>query len=674
MPSTLGITGTARTLLVSGVGMMGTSAADRTSVSASDVGGSGAADVSVCGPWFDATRRNGCRVLLGTSLEDISGLLGSVEITAEVGTIPRTATFELLDSRAAYFVSDSFSRGGQPVQIWMRVNEGGEWLAFQGLTEAASNEGPYCPRATFRAVSVSATFVYGAVGCIQELPFAGRTRANLLEEFADSAGTPLTIAAPSSTISKAVDLSGLSVGELLERWGLVEGWYIRESSDGGVEILDEETFLLAVPSVNLTPDLYLSVREDPPNRPATEITVSGTRPAIGTQAVEGGVLASADPPITETSSETWTDADGYHWSRDTVTITRFGAVQSEKIEEWSDVPLAGVTPIVIGMRPSRTETIDYTYATVSVALPSGPVLVPTGQLTEIVRSVASRYSRLSSVGYTWSDGTVRLNEFESMMETERETTTFTYGSAPGCERTSVTVTLESFYNPLYVTGYDFVDGTHRLYEFYSFMEISRTTQTFASNRNTVEAGAALEIRLTETATLKKWDGKPNESYRVTRNTVTVQSGKPGGTTHQVRVTDSDMSRNSISTVAGSMTLPETYAIDVPVYSEQLMTFTLSILRDIYPLVRSLASNEDAETFAELERVARRQARSDCAVRLTVSAPSLPSLNVWDWVSITDEARNLDEKAGYVEKIAWRLDLLNGWSGMDIVLVIPPEDV
>ena len=79
---------------------------------------------------------------------------------------------------------------------------------------------------------------------------------------------------------------------------------------------------------------------------------------------------------------------------------------------------------------------------------------------------------------------------------------------------------------------------------------------------------------------------------------------------------------------------------------------------------------DAESLADLTAVARRRFRDSMSPRVTILHPALPLLKLYDVVTVTDPARELDEKVGYVSAYRLNLDPLNGGLRQETTVVFP----
>lgn len=433
------IQGTATTTLVPGSGLTGWASCDSSDLSA-DLTGTTTTDYTVVAAWTSTDRTTTVKVLVNG--ETIRGLMGDVVIERNTDSIPATATFTVADPRACMMASDSIIRGAQPVEIRLYC-DGQEWVAFRGVIESVSNEDHYRPRASVKAVSVSAeVFVHNTAGCVRATPFSGQTRAALLEAYAAAAGVTLDMTGvPSRTLLRLpVDISGVTIQDLLLRWGELEGWYCRETLDGELEILTEAEVVGARAKWDLLESAYLSLREDGPNRPITVLSIGGSQITLAREGYEA--------PVTYCSIATSSGPGGETKRIVTDATYQYGVLLSSTVTEFGIYAPKGITLLTETFRMIARTSDTYTYAMTAV----DGVYIPTTQLLSSSHVVEGWYSPLAAIGpgYQWTDGSHHAGQYETFRVTGETDLTQTYSAADApipCRLTGKTEVAKGYYAP-----------------------------------------------------------------------------------------------------------------------------------------------------------------------------------------------------------------------------------
>ena len=355
------VAGTATKILEEGVGVSGTAQVSGGTFVA-DAEGTATADYRLITPWVMSDRAT--TVAVKISGIAITGLVEAVSIEESTSTLIRTATFTVVDPRACFSVVGSIVRGALPVEIYLTCRDStdtSEWLAFTGIIESVSDSDAYCPRATIKAVSPSAA-LYGrsTAGCLRTAPFAGKTRAQLLVQYAASVGVTMDMTGlpAGAIVRQPVDLSGMTIEALLLRYAELEGWYPREDEDGTIEILTESEVVAGRWKLHLGEDRYLSLREDLPNKPTTVLSIGGAQ--------IGEMTMRAEPASIATSLKDWTDAEGVRRATMTKNTSQNGTVMQSVSEEWADYSIKGYTNRPAAWMRVKRETVDYRYTMVEV--------------------------------------------------------------------------------------------------------------------------------------------------------------------------------------------------------------------------------------------------------------------------------------------------------------------
>lgn len=282
--------------------------------------------------WLHHDRRLQIRVLLGPLLTDVTKwVTGPISIDRSTDSLVTTASVPFLNSKLPWFVAGSYSAGPQRCEIWARVvtADGNEWQrCFRGYTEAPDNSGAILPFGTLRAVSDAGRWANRS-GCLLLSPFAGETRKDLLETFAANAGFTLTTSGSvtSATVKRPLDFSGITILDLLKRWGPVDGWMWREV-ETGVELvpLEDIAGTAATPAWAFTAGDYYSLTEAPPSRPVTVWVITAQEPALADDGTD---------ITTEVFDGTGTGKTV--WRRD---ISN-GIMTKEVMERWEDYVVKG---------------------------------------------------------------------------------------------------------------------------------------------------------------------------------------------------------------------------------------------------------------------------------------------------------------------------------------------
>lgn len=669
--------------------------------------------------WHPGDKITRVRVLMGPGLEEVAGLIGTVEITETEGTPIQTASFTIVDTRAAYMDPASWAYGGQYVEVWVSCGTpaGREDVClFQGYTEASSNEDPYVPKATFRASSLSRAWGErgGNAGCIRVPPFSGYSRMELLQSYAIQTCTPLTTytGPTGSIVFQGVDIQGLSLIDLAQRWAEVEGYYVRETS-GTLELVPETSVLgsSATSVYDFDEDNYLSVREDPPNRPVTTVVISALLPDL--DAIDAG-------PSTETDTAEGTDSEGYSWRVITTRTIDDGVLLRTVVESYSTrAPYGWPTSwLWLGLGLVGRVTTVNTYTQVSVPVEAKAALTfeeaisgdwteaasgkwlryesrNTAQLLTTTVTTEGYYAPIADIatGTAWSDGSHHTSAETSWLTTSIISTVQTWRasstSADACSLATRTVTKQAYGSKADASVSIWDNGEYRsgIVGLANPYEEFGTTETVAERYWDNSADTArTDYRTYYEVRKSGWrlSGyedigggvlKPNEAFgdiEVTRTERVAMSGDRYRETTSKRTLSSYEQDDRI--VTGTMPDIPQSSPSVPQHAMRAATATLSALTDVYVDVRKSESNPYAETEEEIVRVAKRLLRDSLAVKEVVASPMIPLLRVFNPVTITDPCRQLDGTQGYVSEIRRTADVLNGWLGQETTIKLPPPEL
>lgn len=180
-------------------------------------GGEATIDGTTAYAWNAAGRMTDVRVLVDG--EDVSGLIGLVRITDQEDTPGLSAEFELVDARNAALHPESFALGGKPVEVWVTVRSktGKDTrCVFIGTTETPSNDEPYCPHATYRAIGLGSLWLETEV-CTRLPAFSGLRRFNVLRDEAADRGLTLSTTIEGAELTKPWEFVGTKFWDFVQR-------------------------------------------------------------------------------------------------------------------------------------------------------------------------------------------------------------------------------------------------------------------------------------------------------------------------------------------------------------------------------------------------------------------------------------------------------------------------
>lgn len=673
MPIFWGLSGTATTSRTETALLSGT--ATVTATPSVYVSGTGTVDRTQLAAWAAQIRRTATRVLMGDEAEDMLRLRDAVTVNVGSDSPVATASFRLTDERCAFFASDSIATGGVPVTIRCRIATDvadADTEVFSGLTEGSSNEDHYVPTAAIQCAGNGSEWI-DSQGCIALAAFGGYTRLAVLQAFATAAGidsTRIHGGEGSGTVYLALDLSGLSVWELARRFAEIEDWYVREM-DGDLYLLPARQVVgpEAAPIFDFTPSNYFSVREDPPVRPVTRYVLS-------TVGVPEEILTGGTEEVT-TEIQGGTTALGMAWETRTTTTTINGATTSQRIEEWRDAAIPAETPGASAFRLWRlTET-----TTVWGAVTVDGVSLRTARLVSQDTTVHEWYSApcRTADGYVWTDGSRHVAATATWQITETRSDTYTY-DADSCLLTSKVSRFGGWYSELWQGGAVYDDGKERADNAYYWRAGTGTPpyklieETYAE-----ETSDTLRAVSSETVT-SEWHLPPGAigdevwseaSGSKTRWSTTPGSGVVSEANWEFFVDGS--TQYASKSYAGQLPALARASADVPQYRTVPYVLTATSEGDRYAVTQATETVFDAESIADLTVVARRRFRDSMSPRVTILHPALPLLKVYDVVTVTDPARALDEKVGYVTGYTLTLDSLNGGLRQETTVAFPlPE--
>lgn len=634
-------------------------------------------DRAVLTAWAAQARRTATRVFIGEDAEDLLRITGDVSVSLDEGSLIATASFQVVDPRCAFFHEDSLVTGGIPVSIKVRVatdDATTDTTVFRGATEAAPSDGTHVPRATIACAGEGAEW-HAEKGCLYLKPFAGVTRLEALQAFAESVGIDPDRIRGGDAWGQArlgLDLSGLSPAALAGRFAAIEDSYLR--LDGpDLEILPARDVVGpdAEPVFAFIPRNFFSCSETPPNRAPARLVLS----SVG---IPEEVLSGGTEVVTPTI-EIRIDPDGTREQTTTVTTTVNGVVICQRAETWRDAAIPGVTPSAVAWRLWRLSETEATWETVVI----DGVELRTGRILSERTTVREFYSppcRTTS-GYVWSDGSRHLDSLAQWAVTADQITTYGYDST--CLLTSKTINAGEWYSPLASSGHTYENGDVRADTAYQWIApddaqpLNRTTETYAEEETDSLKAVSVSSRvygyripLGSTAT------PPEEEWLEISGRDDRWETVPGSglTMHAWTIYNEDGSRESKSEPASAMPVLVRSDAELPQYQTRPIV--------LEALSAAGASGEQAppetiwgaETIDDLIRAARRRFRDAKASRFTIRHPALPLLRKYDVVTVTDPTWQLDVRKGYVGSIRLTLNVSStGKLLQETTVVFPPPE-
>jgi len=622
--------------------------------------------------WGAQTRRTATRVFLGAEGEDLARLQGDVSIDMDAGSPVATASFTLTDERCAYADADSIATGGIPVSIRCRVSIPGataDTTVFRGLTEAAQSGGAYIPTAQIQCAGEGEEWLTEK-GCLSLSAFAGYTRLEILRAFAESVGIDpdrITGGDDSRTPQLPIDLSGLSTWELAQRFARLEDWYVR-CVGGDLEILPARRVVgdAAESIFDFTPSNFFSTSENPPNRPTTRLVAS--------------TVGVPEEILTNTTEETTaqiqggTYADGTDWETRTLTTTVNDVVIRQRIEEWRDAAIPGVTPSDVAWRLWKLTETESTWGTVIV---SG-VSLRTARLTSQTTTVTEWFSApcRTASGYVWADGSRHIDNLASWQVTSESVTTYTYDT--DCLLTSKVTNLGGWYSEIVAVGQTYDDGSVRADNSYQWtaadaaQPYQRVEETFA------EESSAASHSVSIASVTSRWYTPPGlavEAWGEAEGESTLWTTVPGsGVIGEATSTFAADGSSEYSSRSYSGELPVLTRASASIPQYRTVPLVLEATADTgSPAVAPVTETAwGAETIdPDLATYARRRFRDEHSRRVTVLHPAIPLLKLYDVVTLTDPKLQLTAEKAYVEKIRLTLNASNtGRLAQETILVIP----
>ena len=639
--------------------------------------------------WTARARTIETAVLLGPAGQDItSAVRGTINLERSTSSTVMTGTLPVKASQLAYFHANSWALGPQQIQIVLRARAGGtstwtDWLTlFNGVAEAPSNAGRWQPSGTLRLVSHSYRWANAPL-CVMIPPFSGLTRQDLLQQAIDTAGLGLTVSGswPSGRVlTRPMDWNGQTLVQLLSRLCELEAGGYRETA-GGLELFDlADCWGPAVTPLWEVEADYYSPAETPPARPVTMWIFSGTEPKL--------------PDDGTTTTELPDDPEDPTGPRTVKTVTVTDGAISQEIEERYDLySPRGVTPGAEEVRLVRRVTIALTHA-------RNADLRPTGRLTDKITTVEEWKGIYTATGdspnYTWADGQFSSEDIETFRTVRTITETYTY-NADTCALEDITIETEEWFAALSETAFTdpevtWPDGSLRIQDAELFELRSRTKsrEGFQLPADPWNPDLSNYFGLGSSGGRVRWrfDGSErcaatyaNSQARRDYQRATAWIETPDGLSHQewVREWPATAATGPIPLTLGEeagtsglapaetwkpvpepIPAPPIESGTAPLYALRPWVTTFTITTRHPANIPAPEELLDAETVEEGQRAARYRARQQFAdtLHLECSRPD-PSRRPWDPITVTDPARNIAARQGWVRSQKFQLEPMRG---------------
>ena len=668
------------------------------------IGGNASVDVTTAQAW---TSREWGRVRVVIDDEDITSLVGDVTWERSADRAGHLAAFTLADERVAYAHATSFSNGSKAVRIYRyTASRAGsdEVLVFQGRTEAPGNSEPILPTGTFSCISDAAAFDEPRA-CLRYAAFAGKTRAELLDELAASVGLAVTIPTGwgETVVRKPVEYVNVSVFDVARRFCELEGGWPRSTVDGQLEIVPEdEVYGPAIWSFDESNSFTPS--EEPPQRPPTRWVLSGTGIASD---YSGDETTGAAESIVETVTGTAT-AETRTVLKDSgsgVNYTYLGArgQVEEIVEEYDTFAVLGTVVNADAFQLKKRTTTLTRFRTYGYQGKGR-----TSQVLERTTIVEEWFSPLAEKdGNLWTDGSHHFDTEQTFRETQRTVEEWTWIASTDedrpCELDTKTTLVTGYYAAKDggITGEwgRAIDGTETYTEdtskawddgnSYSYgLTGTPTMRPTAYSEETWEESAFGGRRtVTQRIEVSGWsetrgeyrgpyDGINNRQYRYgpteeydilgTNMKRWIQSAVDGK--HVVQTANYDGTYSSEEADGDVPDIPRSDG-STPAYQQDVMTLDATDGDSAYPYLVESETIPEAESVEELEAVWARRMRTARAVRHTIPAPDEKWLNVGSSVAETDAARSMTAWVGPVEQMRVGVDVLSGMGVAEIVVAL-----
>lgn len=650
-----------------------------------------ALDASVLAGFSGRTVWRKSKVEIG--YEPVLPLVGTISIDESVENPISSASFEVLSNRVAQNDPAPWGWGDQAASITLYAGKKpatmAEWLAFEGWTDSRSNGGLYKARGSFRCVGLAASWA-GTPGCIRVGPFRGMTRGALLAAYATSVGTSIAnddIADLGAVVSRPVEINGSTLLEVAQRFGEIERWIPRVTTEGALEIVTFDSILTDEPVFTFDPTNYLTIEEQPVESPPTKLVLSGSFIPDSIRLSTGG----AETVRTETAG---TDGDGLPTLIITDVTTTTGIVTAVRVEEKRTFARDGRTAeaAVLQTYSVVEEVWRYQYADLGDGIDR-----PTTQLrqyekhTWLVTGVPCKVDYV--LGNLWLSGGWYVGTRASLVKVGMTTIENEWNPASSavsaCGLAHEWVIEYALYSKLAgaISGYFYLDGSEREDPEYIFQAVRLEETTWRDFRDRTTPEVQRETWLHSLKVDSVYGGEILVKADWKLETWTMEAA---GATHRHRIVGTSSVPGAALWGGGFSTTssitPVDEVIDGPLLGPPVGSTDSALLRqtvevhvydwsELLPFVPRTESEtlEFAETPAELDRVAEWRMLIARCEKFVIRHRLIPFLKIGSPVLVTSAPRSIIERRGIVWATKRTVALPDQATSQETLVYVLPED-
>lgn len=655
-------------------------------------GGGLTVDRSTYLAWAARDRKVGALVeVIG---DPLTGLYGEVQIGYSLKDPVRHAQFNVADSRVSRYAPVSLADGDKDVTITLYAGPSSSiqaWEAFFGHTDGDTNDGPYLPRGTFRAITYAGDWI-GRPGCVRSTGFQGTRRGEIIYRYALSAGIPIDPAIQylGRIVSRPFEYNGVPILDLFERLGEIEGFFPRITADNVLTFISDRYVFTGEPVFAFTDSNVFNLTDEPPQHPPTTFVLSGSRM---TQESLGDATQN-----TVVSTVAGVDATtGYPFATITTTTSERGVVLRTVIEEYETYQRDGVALGPLDYQLRRKTEIENTWVRQT------PLYYEMyGRLTtQLSRRVQRVYDTTgvpckAAIGYAWTGGGTFTTATAALLLIQETAWDVTWNEdvngIPNCTLSSQVQTTSEWYAPQKPAGSGGVlysDGKYRDGDAYTWRVLETATENWIDSRlYLIEPKVTVSRRLnrwaitaisgtdvTETfvaaeTQFESWVGNSTNTHHV--HELQIHSATiPGGNQGSGRDNAGRLLNNVREEIEGPVPGPPMGSATTPQFQQEpfFSTYTATLP---YQPNRVTDVIEAAEDEDELQGVSMRRLVMALCSTVKLSHPMLPYLQPGDPVTVTNRARNMVARRGYVDAIEIACDVTAGRGAQTTTVKLIPD--
>jgi len=627
-------------------------------------------------------RKVGARVeVIG---DPLTGLYGDVQLSWSLRDPVKHASFSVADKRVSRYAPVSLADGDKDVTITLLAGPSSSiqsWEAFFGHTDGSTNDGPYLPRATFRAISYAGDWI-GLPGCVRSTGFQGTRRGDIIYRYALSAGIPIDPAVQylGRIVSRPFEYNAVPILDIFDRLGEIEGFFPRITADNVLTFVSDRYVFTGEPVFDFTDSNVYNLTDETPQHPPTIFALSGSR--MTQESLGDAVQTTVMTPVVGADATTGAPYATYTW----ITSER-GTVIRSVVEEWETFSLDGVTAGPLDFQLRRRTEIENTWERAT------PLYYEMyGRLTtRLNRRVQRTYDTTgvpcdAATGYTWASGAHCVAASAALMLVQERTWDCTWNEdvngQPNCTLASQTETIKEFYAPQKPSGAGgvlYADGTYRDGAAYTWRTVEEATENWFDFRlYAIQPEVRVTRRLSRYAVTAISGPDITETYVTAAETQFEDWLGNATNTHYIHTLQIHSATISSPTLAqggqrdnagrllagtreevdGPVPGPPVGSPVVPQFQQERFTSTYTVTLPYQPN-KVAEVIEAAEDEDELQSVAMRRLVMALCNTVKLVHPTLPYLQPGDPVTLTNAARNLVAQRGYVDVIDIACDVTAG---------------